>query len=230
MTIYKRDGIVVPTEKIKEIDSILSNKNVIVGGDGTYNEYLSTFEYGKIPFFYAINFGKVGNNLPISRDYDLTKPFKTLKRTRISLKSIKTDNNKKVIIKNTLAANEFVVKTEGVVLNKFSLHGFGYVLCDGVIICTPLGSTGYNSSLGGPLILENNLKDFGVLFMAPYKPKVNPLVLNNEITISISNGLFDIYRDGVNINLSCKSATFEIGDTYELAVPVEYNVLSRLYL
>ena len=54
---------------------------------------------------------------------------------------------------------------------------------DGIIISTPAGSTGYNSSLGGPII-PHTLNAFVITPKAPWKPRrQTPILINDAETI-----------------------------------------------
>src|SRR5207302_1403178 len=52
----------------------------------------------------------------------------------------------------------------------------GTVPCDGMICCTPSGSTAYNLSNGGP-VLVRGLDALGVTFIAPHSLHARPLAV-----------------------------------------------------
>ncbi|KAH9385246.1 NAD+ kinase [Nematocida major] len=66
--------------------------------------------------------------------------------------------------------------------------------CDGVIISTATGSSGYNASAGGP-ILYGSVHGITMTFVCASDKKVSPVVLSSSCTVSIANAL-----DGKNVH------------------------------
>jgi NAD+ kinase len=60
----------------------------------------------------------------------------------------------------------------------YSLDGeeVGSVRCDGIVVCTPAGSTGYNLANGGP-VMAWGVEGFGVSFIAPHSLAARSLVV-----------------------------------------------------
>lgn len=56
---------------------------------------------------------------------------------------------------------------------------------DGLIISTPTGSTGYNLSVGGPIVAPT-ATDWIISPIAPHSLNMRPLVVNDSITLDIS--------------------------------------------
>lgn len=86
-------------------------------------------------------------------------------------------------------------------------------VADGLIVCTPTGSTGYSLSVGGPLIAPNS-KSFCISAVAPHSLNVRPVILNDDVTITLHvssrSGKYLIAVDG-------RSETFSDGDTLRLS-------------
>jgi NAD+ kinase len=55
---------------------------------------------------------------------------------------------------------------------------------DGVIVCTPTGSTGYNLSAGGPL-LEPTVKAIAITALAPHTLTARPLIVRPDSEIRL---------------------------------------------
>ena len=58
--------------------------------------------------------------------------------------------------------------------------------CDGLVVCTPAGSTGYNLANGGP-VLAWGVEGFGVSFIAPHSLTARALVVAPGDALSVSN-------------------------------------------
>ena len=83
------------------------------------------------------------------------------------------------------------VKVDNKLLNRYN--------CDGVIICSSLGSTAYSLSAGGPIVAQ----DVDCLVVTPVSPhslSARPIVVNPNSVIEISfpklNNKIGIYADG----------------------------------
>ena len=87
------------------------------------------------------------------------------------------------------------------------------VRSDGLIVCTPTGSSAYNLSASGPL-LENDTGVFGVTPICSQAKGVYPLVVsdNRSITISVKKDDANVYGDGVFIGRITDSITIRKAD------------------
>src|SRR5438045_7878030 len=66
----------------------------------------------------------------------------------------------------------------------------GTVPCDGMICSTPSGSTAYNLSNGGP-VLVRGLDAMAVTFIAPHSLDARPLVVPRGATVTVHNATAD---------------------------------------
>jgi len=74
----------------------------------------------------------------------------------------------------------------------------GSVRCDGLAVCTPAGSTGYNLANGGP-VLAWGVEGFCVSFIAPHSLTARALVVAPADTLTVSNRgreAIDVLVDG----------------------------------
>ncbi len=74
----------------------------------------------------------------------------------------------------------------------------GSVRCDGLVICTAAGSTGYNLANGGP-VMAWGVEGFGVSFIAPHSLTARALVVAPDDALSVSNRgreAVDVFVDG----------------------------------
>jgi len=98
--------------------------------------------------------------------------------------------------KRHVAVNDAVV-TSGelgrMVELEWSIGGedFGRVPCDGLICSTPSGSTAYNLSNGGP-VLVRGLDALAVTFIAPHSLDARPLVVPRGLTVTVANRTADV--------------------------------------
>jgi NAD+ kinase len=63
--------------------------------------------------------------------------------------------------------------------------------CDGMIAATPSGSTAYNLSNGGP-VLVRGLDAMAVSFIAPHSLHVRPIVVPRGLDLEIRNETLDV--------------------------------------
>jgi NAD+ kinase len=58
--------------------------------------------------------------------------------------------------------------------------------CDGMICCTPTGSTAYNLSSGGPVMMWG-LEAMATTFVAPHSVRQRPVVVQRGLDLRITN-------------------------------------------
>lgn len=85
---------------------------------------------------------------------------------------------------------------------------------DGLVICTPTGSTGYNMSVGGP-ILQPSLEAIVISPIAPHTLSLRPMVLSPSPTLHVTasrvNEGTKMILDGQIPQRLCEGQTVEIG-------------------
>lgn len=84
-------------------------------------------------------------------------------------------------------------------------------LCDGLIVSTPTGSTGYNLSVGGPIV-EPTSPTFVLSPVAAHSLTMRPLVVNDtsvvELKVSSRTPSFRLSLDGRSVNLPCGTSIY----------------------
>jgi len=150
---------------------------VVLGGDGSILTALRAYAGTGVPVF-AVNFGEVGflatvepDSLDGAFDRAFTGDFETLDLPAITLACDGRD---------LTAINDVSVhrRAGGRVADLgYALAGeeVGRVRCDGLVVCTPAGSTGYNLANGGP-VLAWGVEGFAVSFIAPHSLTARALV------------------------------------------------------
>ncbi|MCB1513720.1 MAG: NAD kinase [Hyphomicrobiaceae bacterium] len=170
--------------KPQEADAI-----VALGGDGLMLQTLHTYMNEQIPI-YGMNRGSVGFLMNEYSEDDLCERLAAADISRIHpLSMIAYDKEGKA--HKSLAINEVSVFRERFQAAKLQISiddtvRLHELICDGVLVATPAGSTAYNLSAGGPL-----LPIFAPLLaltpISPFRPRRWPgALLSNEARITIT--------------------------------------------
>lgn len=164
---------------------------IILGGDGTILSYAHYHFKNNFPFF-GINLGRVGCLTEATLDnYQekimaiINKNFIIEERNTITCQLIRANN----IISEHVAFNEVSLQRGKLIKmllinmyvnnkNKTSFYA------DGVIIATSTGSSAYNMSSGGPLLLPT-AKNYVITPICPQVRTLTSLVVNDTDSISI---------------------------------------------
>ena len=146
---------------------------VALGGDGLMLQTLHRFINDKIPI-YGMNRGSVGFLMNEYREDDLLERLTAAEVTRIHpLAMIAYDSSGKA--HKGLAINEVSLFRERYQAAKLQITIDGKVrmeelICDGVLVATPAGSTAYNLSAHGP-ILPINTPLLALTPISPFRPR-----------------------------------------------------------
>jgi NAD+ kinase len=161
---------------------------VVLGGDGTILRALRRYAGTDVPVF-AINFGEIGflatvdpEELEDGLRRALSGDFELLRLPAIVLE---TPGGEETAI-NDVAIHRRA--GERVARLAYELEGeeVGSVRCDGLVIATPAGSTGYNLANGGP-VMAWGVEGFVVSFIAPHSITARALVAAPSDRITIHN-------------------------------------------
>ncbi len=134
---------------------------VVLGGDGTMLEALHKYEKSNKPV-YGMNFGSVGFLMNPYHSDDLPARLKKAVSVQIhplKMKAIDTQGN----VHEAIAFNEVSLlrETRQAARLKISVDNVVRIpelVCDGILLATPAGSTAYNLSAYGPILpLSANL-------------------------------------------------------------------------
>ena len=174
-----------------ELDTPLSHDVdlcVVMGGDGTILTALREYANTGVPVF-AVNFGEVGflatlDPDGLDEDFDLafTREFETMQLPGITVGRPEG---------TWTAFNDISVHRKPgfrVADLAYALTGeeIGRVRCDGLVVSTPQGSTGYNLANGGP-VLAWGVAGFVVSFIAPHSLTARALVVAPDDLLTINN-------------------------------------------
>ena len=159
--------------KYKNYLARLSNVIVVLGGDGFMLQTLKKFQKFNKPF-YGINSGTFGFLMNKFKTYDVIKNISRAKFVSISPLSMKVITKTGKIYSN-IAINEVSLlrQTRQAASLQISIGEKTLIkklICDGVLVSTPAGSTAYNLSIRGP-ILSLNSKKLAITPISPFRPR-----------------------------------------------------------
>jgi NAD+ kinase len=178
-----REGVVVDAPMSNEVALC-----VVLGGDGTILRALRQYARTNVPVF-AVNFGEVGFLATVNQDEleegvrrALAGDFELLHLPAIVVEG--PDGQKR-------AFNDVAVHRKAgdrVARLAYSLDGdeLGSVRCDGLVVATPAGSTGYNLANGGP-VMAWGVEGFVISFIAPHSLTARALVAAPADSLTIHN-------------------------------------------
>jgi NAD+ kinase len=166
---------------------------VVLGGDGTMLRGLARFLGTGVPVL-GVNFGRVGFLASIEADAledGLRRVFAGESRVvELPALDARTDAGQ------WPAVNDVVVTSSS--LGRMIELGWavggedlGVQPCDGLICSTPSGSTAYNLSNGGPVLVWG-LEAMAVTFVAPHSLHARPLVVPRGLELAVVNRTQDV--------------------------------------
>lgn len=167
---------------------------IILGGDGTILEAARAF-YPLSPLIFGLNLGTVGFLASVriesdfftgmekvfSGNYQITQRMMirgSVKRNGHTIFS--SDALNEIAVKNLISMVEVDVAIDGYLIRK--------VRGDGVLVSTATGSTAYNLSAHGPVIMPN-IKCFIITELLNHNIPTSPLVVkwNREVTLTVKS-------------------------------------------
>lgn len=146
---------------------------VALGGDGLMLQTLHRFMNDRIPI-YGMNRGSVGFLMNEYREEDLRERLAAAEISRVHpLSMVAYDANGKA--SKSLAINEVSLFRETFQAAKLSVSVDGKerieeLICDGILVATPAGSTAYNLSAYGP-ILPLDAQLLALTPISPFRPR-----------------------------------------------------------
>lgn len=211
-----RDGLRIGEPAAGEIDLC-----VVLGGDGTILTALRRYAGTKVPTF-AVNFGEVGFLATIDPDechdgFDraLRGEFEVLGLPAIAIDAAAADR---------YAINDVSVHRkvgERVAQLSYGVAGetVASVRCDGLVVASPAGSTGYNLANGGP-VMAWGVEGYVVSFLAPHSLTARPLVVAPHDVLAVRNhsaAALEVSVDGQPAGEVEPQETFEVRFVHDAA-------------
>jgi NAD+ kinase len=161
---------------------------VVLGGDGTMLRALHRFLDTLVPVI-GVNFGRVGFLSAMGRDdmdHGLARAFAGERRVvELPTLEVNLDGVEAVAINDVVCATSMIGR---MVELAWSVGGeeLGVQPCDGVICATSTGSTAYNLSAGGPVLVWG-LDAITVTFVSPHSLHARPLVVPRGLDLTVRN-------------------------------------------
>jgi NAD+ kinase len=166
---------------------------IVLGGDGTMLRALQRSLGTSRPVI-GVNFGSVGFLTSIPADElesGLARVFAgEYEVVELPTLEAELDGTTHVAVNDVVAASSIIGR---MIHLGWEIGGedLGAVPCDGVICSTPSGSTGYNLSNGGPVLVWG-LDAMAVTFIAPHSLDARPLVVPRSRDLSVENRTEDV--------------------------------------
>jgi NAD+ kinase len=161
---------------------------VVLGGDGTILRALQRYARTPVPVF-AVNFGEIGFLATVERAglqagiaRALAGDFELLRLPGIAMDA---PGGRETAI-NDVAIHRKVGERVAEVAYAIEGEVVGSVRCDGLVIATPAGSTGYNLANGGP-VMAWGVEGCVVSFIAPHSLTARALVVAPKDRLTIDN-------------------------------------------
>ena len=201
-TVAERSGVTLlypSEERVKhglpagDDDLTKADLQIVLGGDGTMLRTLNRSLGSRIPVF-GINYGRVGfltsveaKDLEEGVERAFSGDFKVLE-----LPTLEVDARGQ----RRAAINDIVLisATHGRVVElnwQVGAEDYGNVACDGLVCATAIGSTAYNLSNGGPVLVWG-IDVMAITFVAPHALGARPLVVPRGQSLVARNETDDI--------------------------------------
>jgi NAD+ kinase len=192
--------LLIPEEEVAKhglsvdaYDAVDVDVAVVLGGDGTMLRALKRFHDTGVPVI-GVNFGSVGFLTSISAEEleaGVRRVFEGDFQV-VELRSLAVEAQRK----RQTAVNDVVLRSAilgRMVQLTWKLGGedLGRVACDGIVCASPAGSTAYNLSNGGPVLVWG-LEAMAVSFLAPHSLHVRPMVVPRGLDLEITNVTPDV--------------------------------------
>lgn len=172
-------------EELEKIDFMLC-----LGGDGAILDTLCLVKDSSIPVL-GINTGRLGFLSSISTE-EVENPLRAVLKGEYSIdarSTLKLESSSKLFGELNYALNEVTVQKKDS-SSMMIIHAYvddeylNSYWADGLIISTPTGSTGYNLSCSGPIIMPGS-DVFVITPIAPHNLNVRPLIIPNDKKIKL---------------------------------------------
>jgi NAD+ kinase len=174
-------------------DDVEPDIAIVLGGDGTMLRALTRYLGTGVPVL-GVNFGRVGfltAVAPESLERGLERVFSGDYRVvELSTIEVTFDGETHCAVNDAVLTSATIgrIIELGYAIGDEDL---GVQRCDGLVCATPQGSTAYNLSNGGPVLVWG-LEAIALTFVAPHTLHVRPLVVPRAADVTVTNRSIDV--------------------------------------
>lgn len=181
--IDERDGVTVGSDPEADTDVA-----VVLGGDGSILTAMRTFVGRDVPVF-SFNYGAIGflssvdhNCLEDGIDRLIAGDFEVLGMPALA---VAFEGERRYGV-NDISFHRRPDSRVAELEYSVAREQLGKVRCDGLVVATPVGSTGYNLANGGP-VLAWGVEGYVVSFIAPHTLTARALVVAPGHALTVLN-------------------------------------------
>jgi NAD+ kinase len=174
-------------------DPTTADLAVVLGGDGTMLRALKRFVGTGVPVI-GVNLGRVGFLASVGRDRIEEGLSRVLSGEYevVELPAVEAEAGGE----RWTAVNDVVVTSSTIgrmIELAWAIGGeeLGQLPCDGLICSTPSGSTAYNLSNGGPVLVWG-LDAMAINFVAPHSLHARPMVVPRGLDLTVENRTVEV--------------------------------------
>ena len=202
----------------------------MIGGDGFMLKTLKKYQKYKKPF-YGMNKGTYGF---LMNKFDMKNLRKRIEKARpVSVSALQMNSiSRNNIRKTAIAINEVSLLRQSRQAASLQITGtkkniIKKLICDGVLICTPAGSTAYNLSVHGP-ILSLNSKKIAITPISPFRPRrwKGKIVPSSSLikikNLNINKRPISVVADNIEVR-NIKNVSIKINDSIKFKLLYDKN-------
>ena len=220
--VAERDGVILGVEPDVETDVA-----VVLGGDGSILSAMRifagrpvpvfSFNYGAIGFLSSVDHGCLDDGLErlVAGEYEVIG---------MPALGVAVDSERRLGV-NDISFHRRPDSRVAELEYSVADEQLGKVRCDGLVVATPVGSTGYNLANGGP-VLAWGVQGFVVSFIAPHTLTARALVVAPDDALTVLN-LSD--RDDVGVTTDGRPVmTLGPGEATSVSFAQEQVLLAQI--
>jgi NAD+ kinase len=200
---------------------------VTLGGDGSMLQAFKRFLGTGVPVI-GVNFGRVGflTSIPAEElEQGLERAFAgDYVVVELPTLDVRIGDDRWPAVNDLVATSSILGR---MIELAYAVGGedLGVLPCDGLICSTPSGSTAYNLSNGGPVLVWG-LDAMAITFVAPHSLAVRPLVVPRSRELTVTNrtegGPVTVIVDGQEVG------TLASGDEVDVRIAEQTSLLATL--